>query len=448
MVILPEIVVLITNARLVNEGRITEGDLLIRGERIEKIAPRIAAPAGVPVLDAAGRYLMPGMIDCHVHFRDPGLTAKGDLASESAAAVVGGVTSIMDMPNTQPPAITRAVLADKYRIAAGRTRTNYAFYFGAANDNLAEIEALQPGEACALKIFMGCSTGNLHVDDLDALDQIFARCPVLVVTHCEDTPMIDRNAAAARAKYGEAVPFSEHPNIRSTEACYISTKLAVGLAKKHGTQLHVPHLSTAREMEFFEPGPLAGKPITGEACVHHLFLDDSRYADLGSLIKCNPAIKTAADRAALMEAVREGRVDVIATDHAPHTAEEKAQTYFKAPSGLPLVQHAVLMLFDLATRGEISVTTLVQRAAHAPAVRFRVAERGFLREGYFADLTLVDPKAETTVTPESLYYKCGWSPLKGHRFPARIDATWVNGRLAWRDGELQDGIFGQRLRFQ
>lgn len=439
---------LITNARLVNEGRITESDLLIRGERIEKIAPQIIAPAGVPVFDAAGRYLMPGMIDCHVHFRDPGLTHKADLASESAAAVAGGVTSIMDMPNTKPPAITRTVLADKYRIAAGRTRSNYAFYFGASNDNLAEIEALQPGEACALKIFMGCSTGNMHVDDLDSLDAIFARCPVLVVTHCEDTPMIDRNAAAARAQYGDDVPFSEHPNIRSAEACYISTKLAVGLAKKHGTQLHVPHLSTAREMEFFQPGPLVGKQITGEACVHHLFLDDSRYADLGSLIKCNPAIKTAADRQALMEAVREGRVDVIATDHAPHTAEEKAQTYFKAPSGLPLVQHAVLMLFDLASRGEIGVTTIVQRAAHAPAVRFRVAERGFLREGYFADLTLVDPKAETTVTPESLHYKCGWSPLAGHRFPARIDATWVNGQLAWRDGKLQDGIFGQRLRFQ
>lgn len=438
---------LITNARLINEGRITEGDLLIVGERIEKIAPNITAPAGVPVLDAGGRFLMPGMIDCHVHFRDPGLTHKGDLASESAAAVAGGVTSIMDMPNTKPPTLTRQALAEKYRIAEGRVRGNYAFYLGASNDNLAEIEALQPGEACALKIFMGCSTGNMHVDDLDALDAIFARCPVLVVTHCEDTPTIERNAAAARARYGEDVPFAEHPNIRSTEACYVSTKLAVGLAKKHGTRLHVPHLSTAREMEFFEPGPLAGKQISGEACVHHLFFDDTRYADLGSLIKCNPAIKTAADRAALVEAVREGRIDIVATDHAPHTAEEKAQSYFKAPSGLPLVQHALLILFELASRGELSVATIVQRTAHAPALRYRVAERGFLREGYYADLTLVDPKAETVVTPESLFYKCDWSPFTGHTFPARIDATWVNGRLAWRDGRLGEAVLGQRLRF-
>lgn len=436
---------LITNARLVNEGCIIEADLLIRGDRIEKIASSITAPAGVEVLDAAGRLLLPGMIDCHVHFRDPGLTHKGDLASESAAAVAGGVTSIMDMPNTKPPTVTRQALADKYRIAQGRVRSNYAFYFGASNDNLAEIEALQPGEACALKIFMGCSTGNMHVDDPAALDAIFSRCPILIATHCEDTPMIDRNAAAARAKYGEDVPFSEHPRIRSTEACYVSTELAVGLARKHGALLHVPHLSTARELAFFEPGPITGKKITVEACVHHLCLDESRYADLGSQIKCNPAIKTAADRAALVEAVREGRIDIVATDHAPHTAEEKAQTYFKAPSGLPLVQHALVMLFELASRGELGVTTIVERTAHAPARRFGVAERGFLREGYHADLTLIDPKVQTEVTRESLLYKCAWSPFTGHSFPARIDATWVNGQLAWRDGRVTDGIFGRRL---
>lgn len=438
---------LITNARLVNEGQITEADLLIRGDRIEKIASSIAAPAGVEVLDAAGRLLLPGMIDCHVHFREPGLVHKGDFATESAAAVAGGVTSVMDMPNVKPPTVTRAALAEKYQRAAGRMHANYAFYFGATNDNLAEIEALQPGEACALKIFMGCSTGNMHVDDPAALDAIFARCPVMIVTHCEDTPTIDRNAEAARTRYGEDVPFSEHPKIRSTEACYKSTELAVRLARKHGARLHVPHLSTARELEFFAPGPVAGKQITVEACVHHLFLDESRYADLGSLIKCNPAIKTAADRVALVEAVREGRIDTVATDHAPHTAEEKALGYFKAPSGLPLVQHALPILFELASRGELGVTTIVERTAHAPARRFGVVERGFLREGYYADLSLIDPAAQTEVTRESLFYKCGWSPFTGHRFPARIDATWVNGEMAWREGRLVRDVFGRRLAF-
>ncbi len=436
---------LITNARLVNEGRITEADLLIRGDRIEKIASSIAAPAGVEVLDAAGRLLLPGMIDDHVHFREPGLTHKGDMATESMAAVAGGVTSVMDMPNVAPPTTTRVALAEKYQRAAGRMRTNYAFYFGATNDNLDEIKALQPGEACAVKVFMGASTGNMLVDDLATLEEAFATCPTLVVTHCEDSPTIKRNEATARAKYGEEVPFSEHPNIRSTEACYKSTELAVRLAKKHGTRLHVPHLTTARELEFFEAGPIAGKQITVEACVHHLFLDDSRYADLGSQIKCNPAIKTAADRAALVEAVREGRIDIIATDHAPHTAEEKAQTYFKAPSGLPLVQHALPMLFELASRGELGVTTIVERAAHAPARRFGVVERGFLCEGYYADLTLVDPKAQTVVIRESLLYKCAWSPFTGHIFPARIDVTWVNGQVAWRDKHVAEGIFGRRL---
>jgi dihydroorotase len=439
---------LIVNATLVNEDRRYSADLLIRGARIEKIAPSISVPAGVPVLDAAGRLLLPGMIDCHVHFRDPGLTHKGDLASESAAAVAGGVTSIMDMPNTQPPTLTRAALAEKYRIAAGRVRSNYAFYLGASNDNLAEIEALQPGEACALKIFMGCSTGNMHVDDPAALEAIFARCPVLVVTHCEDTPMIERNAAAARAKYGEDVPFAEHPNIRSTEACYRSTKLAVGLAQKHGTRLHVPHLSTARELEFFEPGPVENKKITVEACVHHLYFDDSHYADLGAKLKCNPAVKTAADRAALVAAVREGRIDLIATDHAPHTREEKANKYFKAPAGLPLVQHALLILFELAARGELTLETLVRRVCHAPALRFGLAERGFLREGYFADLVLVDPDATTAVTPQSVLYKCGWSPFEGHTFPARIDTTWVNGAVAYAQGRVQPGVHGQRLAFK
>jgi dihydroorotase len=438
---------LITNAILVNEGRRYEADLLIRGERIEKIAPGIAAPVGVEVLDAKGRFLLPGMIDDQVHFRDPGLTHKGDLATESSAAVAGGTTSFFDMPNVVPQTVTRAALADKYAMAQGRCRANYAFYFGATNDNVEEIAALKPGETPAVKIFMGASTGNMLVDNPKTLEAIFSRSPAILLTHCEDTPTIKANEDQARAKYGEDVPWAEHPRIRSVEACYKSTELAVGLARRHGARLHVLHLTSARELEFFAPGPVTGKQITVEACVHHLYFEESRYADLGAGLKCNPAVKSAADRAALVAAVREGRIDIIATDHAPHTREEKAQKYFKAPSGLPLTQHALLTLFELAARRELDLETIVQRACHAPAQRFGVKERGFLREGAYADLVLVDAAAKTPVSRDNLLYKCGWSPFEGHSFPARIDATWVNGRLAWRDGKLDPGIHGRRLDF-
>jgi dihydroorotase len=438
---------LITNAVLVNEGRRYTADVLIRGERIEKIAPQITAPANTEVLDAKGRLLLPGMIDDQVHFREPGLTHKGDLATESAAAVAGGITSFMDMPNVNPQTITRAALAAKYQLAAGRAYANYAFYMGTTNDNLAELEALQKGEACAIKIFMGASTGNMLVDDPVVLEKIFERAPTLIVTHCEDTPLIKINEDAAREKYGDNVPFSEHPYIRSAEACWKSTELAVGLAKRHGTRLHVLHLTTARELEFFQPGPIAGKQITVEACVHHLYFDESRYADLGAKLKCNPAVKTRNDREALIAAVTEGRIDIIATDHAPHTREEKNGSYFKAPSGLPLVQHALLALLELVEHGELSLETVVQRACHAPAQRFGVVDRGFLREGAYADLVLIDPDAETVVTPESLRSKCAWSPFDGHSFGSRIDATWVNGQLVYRDGTLRAQALGQRLAF-
>lgn len=438
---------LITNAVLVNEGRRYTADLLIRGERIEKIAPQIAAPANTEVIDAKGRLLLPGMIDDQVHFREPGLTHKGDLATESAAAVAGGITSFMDMPNVNPQTITRAALAAKYQLAAGRAYANYAFYMGTTNDNLAELEALQKGEACAIKIFMGASTGNMLVDDPVVLEKIFERAPALIVTHCEDTPLIKINEDAAREKYGDNVPFSEHPYIRSAEACWKSTELAVGLAKRHGTRLHVLHLTTARELEFFQPGPIAGKQITVEACVHHLYFDESRYADLGAKLKCNPAVKTRNDREALIAAVTEGRIDIIATDHAPHTREEKNASYFKAPSGLPLVQHALLALLELVEHGELSLETVVQRACHAPAQRFGVVDRGFLREGAYADLVLIDPDAETVVTPESLRSKCAWSPFDGHSFGSRIDATWINGQLVYRDGTLRAQALGQRLAF-
>jgi dihydroorotase len=438
---------LITNAVLVNEGRRYTADVLIRGERIEKIAQQITAPANTEVLDAKGRLLLPGMIDDQVHFREPGLTHKGDLATESAAAVAGGITSFMDMPNVNPQTITRAALAAKYQLAAGRAYANYAFYMGTTNDNLAELEALQKGEACAIKIFMGASTGNMLVDDPVVLEKIFERAPTLIVTHCEDTPLIKINEDAAREKYGDNVPFSEHPYIRSAEACWKSTELAVGLAKRHGTRLHVLHLTTARELEFFQPGPIAGKQITVEACVHHLYFDESRYADLGAKLKCNPAVKTRNDREALIAAVTEGRIDIIATDHAPHTREEKNGSYFKAPSGLPLVQHALLALLELVEHGELSLETVVQRACHAPAQRFGVVDRGFLREGAYADLVLIDPDAETVVTPESLRSKCAWSPFDGHSFGSRIDATWINGQLVYRDGTLRAQALGQRLAF-
>jgi dihydroorotase len=438
---------LITNAVLVNEGRRYTADVLIRGERIEKIAPQITAPANTEVLDAKGRLLLPGMIDDQVHFREPGLTHKGDLATESAAAVAGGITSFMDMPNVNPQTITRAALAAKYQLAAGRAYANYAFYMGTTNDNLAELEALQKGEACAIKIFMGASTGNMLVDDPVVLEKIFERAPTLIVTHCEDTPLIKINEDAAREKYGDNVPFSEHPYIRSAEACWKSTELAVGLAKRHGTRLHVLHLTTARELEFFQPGPIAGKQITVEACVHHLYFDESRYADLGAKLKCNPAVKTRNDREALIAAVTAGRIDIIATDHAPHTREEKNASYFKAPSGLPLVQHALLALLELVEHGELSLETVVQRACHAPAQRFGVVDRGFLREGAYADLVLIDPDAETVVTPESLRSKCAWSPFDGHSFGSRIDATWINGQLVYRDGTLRAQALGQQLAF-
>lgn len=437
---------LINNARIVNEGTVLHADVLVSDGRIQKIASAISAPAGATVYEANGRLLLPGMIDDQVHFREPGLTHKGDLATESAAAVAGGITSVFDMPNNNPAITTRALLAQKYASATGRMHTNYAFYFGGANDNLAEIEALQPDEACALKVFMGASTGNMLVDDPRTLEGIFARSKLMVVTHCEDTPTILRNEQKARDKYGDKVPWSEHPHIRSAEACYASTELATNLAKKHGARLHVLHLTTARELGFFEPGPLKNKRITVEACIHHLMLDEADYETRGSLIKCNPAIKTAADRAALVRAVMEDRIDVIATDHAPHTLEEKGRDYFKAPSGLPLVQHALLMGFELIRRKELDLFTLVRKTSHAPAELFGVRERGYIREGYWADLVLVDETATTLVRNEDVLYKVGWTPLDGMTLPGRIVATWVNGELAW-DGQKVLPPNGQRMRF-
>lgn len=435
---------LISQARIVNEGRITDADVLVHKGRIEKIAPFIAAPPRTRVLDARGKLLLPGVIDDQVHFRDPGFPHKGDIASESAAAVAGGTTSFMDMPNTDPKTVTRELLKAKVASAEHRAHANYAFYFGATNDNVEEVAKLKKNEACGVKIFMGASTGNMLVDDPATLENIFSRCPLLIATHCEDTPMIKALEAQARATFGEDVPAAEHANIRPVDACYKSSELAVRLARKHGANLHVLHLTTAKELDLFQPGD---PRITAEACVHHLFLNDSAYATLGHRAKCNPSIKTEADRKALVQGVKDGRITLIATDHAPHTAEEKAQSYFKAPSGLPVIQHSLLMMLELVTRGELDLKTVVHRMSHAVAQRFGVKERGYVREGYFADLVLVDPKTPTEVKREGLLYRCGWSPFEGQEFSHSIAATWVNGELAWDGVKLAARPHGKPLHF-
>lgn len=438
---------LITNARLVNEGSIRETDVLIAGDRIERIDSGIAAPDGASVIDADGKFLLPGMIDDQVHFREPGLTHKGDLATESAAAAAGGITSFMDMPNVNPLTTTHEALTDKYGVAKGRCTANYGFYFGATNSNIEEIKSLEVGESCGIKAFLGASTGDMLVDDPDAIDQIFEHAPVIVVTHCEDSPMIWANEKLARDEFGDDVPFSEHPKIRSAEACYASSSMAIEMARRYDALLQVLHLTTAKEMELFDAVPRLEKRVTAEVCVHHLWFEESQYDELGSRIKCNPAIKRATDRDALIQALNEGRIDIIATDHAPHTAEEKSGTYFDAPAGLPLVQHALLSLFDLVRDGKISMELLVDRACHAPADIFGVQERGYVREGWFADLVLVDSNTSYRVTPENVLYKCGWSPFEGHEFSATIDTTIVNGEIVYRDGNLTGAVIGQRLEF-
>ena len=440
--------ILLVNARLVNEGEVREVDVLVDGDRISAIQPQVTAEAGWEVIDLDGRYLLPGLIDDQVHFREPGLTHKGSLATESRAAIRGGVTSVMEMPNTAPPTTDRRALADKHRRARGRCFSNYAFYLGAANDNLEEIRRITRADACGIKVFMGASTGNMLVDDPAALEGIFAHAPLPVVTHCEDTPTILANESHFRARYGEDVPVSAHALIRSAEACYQSSSLAVDLARRHGTRLHVLHLSTARELELFQPGPLAGKRITAEACVHHLWFDESRYADLGSRIKCNPAFKSREDREGLLAGVRDGRIDVIATDHAPHTLEEKSRPYFEAPAGLPLVQHSLQMLMESHLAGTISLTGIAEKTAHNPAMLFGVVDRGFVREGYFADLVAVDVNEAEVVTPESLQYKCGWSPLEGVRFNSSVHLTMLNGKVVFRDGRLAVQPLGRRLEFK
>jgi len=438
---------LISNARLVNEGEVREADVLIEGDRIANIAPQIRAQKATDVIDAAGNYLLPGMIDDQVHFREPGMTHKGDLASESAAAVAGGITSFMDMPNVNPQTTTRAALTAKYAIAEHRCSANYGFYLGATNSNIEEIKALQVGAACGIKAFMGASTGDMLIDDPRALEELFEHAPVIVLTHCEHSPTIWDNEAKARARFGEQVPFSEHPAIRSAQACLDSSTLAVDLASRHDALLHILHLTTAVEMDLFSKAHRSKKRITAEVCVHHLWFDESQYDEFGANIKCNPAIKTRQDREALINALNDGRLDIIATDHAPHTVAEKNESYFKAPAGLPLVQHALLALFDLANAGQIDIKTIVDRACHAPADIFGVTERGYIREGWYADLVIVDAEKPYLVNDANILSKCQWSPFSGHEFSASIDTTVVNGEVVYRDGHLTGKIAGQRLEF-
>jgi dihydroorotase len=403
----------------------------------------------VTEINAEGKYVIPGMIDDQVHFREPGLTHKGNIASESRAAVAGGITSFMEMPNTVPNALTQELLEDKYQIAAKSSPANYSFFMGASNDNAEEVLRTNPNNVCGVKIFMGSSTGNMLVDREATLERLFSTVPMLIATHCEDEATVRKNLALHLEKYGEHIPISAHPIIRSEEACYLSSSFAVGLAKKHNTRLHILHISTAKELELFRNDiPLEEKRITAEACIHHLWFSDKDYIEKGNFIKWNPAVKTAENRAAIWQAVRDGRIDVLATDHAPHTIEEKNQNYSKAPSGGPLVQHAVQALFEKSIQGEITLEDLVQKAAHNVARLFRIEERGYLREGYFADLVIVDPNKPYTVNKNNLLYHCGWSPFEGTTFQHTIESTFVNGNLVWNDGLLQVEQSGQRMTFR
>jgi dihydroorotase len=423
---------LICNATLVNEGGSSEQDLLISDGRIERIDPGITAPPGATVVDASGLHLLPGVIDDQVHFREPGLTHKGNVHTESRAAVAGGVTSFMDMPNTRPTTTTFEALDEKFAVAERSAAANYGFYFGATNDNIELIRRLDPSLVCGVKVFMGASTGNMLVDNEQTLAAIFRDCPVVIATHCESTPIIQANTEKAKAKYGDQIPVTEHPFIRSREACVASTKLAVSLARANDAQLHVLHVSTGDELAFFEPGPIEGKSITAETCIHFLLFSDADYVEHGNRIKCNPAVKSAADREALIKGLCDGRIDIMATDHAPHTIKEKASTnYLEAPSGLPLVQDLLLACLELVHDGHIDLPVLVQRMSHSPAQRFGVHQRGFLREGYHADLVLVDLDGGTHVSADRVLSKCAWSPFEGRDFHARIDKTFVNGALAF-----------------
>lgn len=439
---------LILNAKIVNEGKVLEGDLLIKGQRIEKIGQDLQSQSAGQIIDANGKYLLPGAIDDQVHFREPGLTHKGNIFSESRAAVAGGVTSFMEMPNTSPPTFTQELLEQKYQIASKNSLANYSFFIGASNDNLEEVLKTNVKKVCGLKIFMGSSTGNLLVDNEKTLEGFFSKFPALIASHCEHEPTIRKNTEDWKNKFGDDVPIHEHMYIRSEEACYRSSSFAVGLAKKHGTKLHILHISTAKEISLFDNSiPLEKKKITAEACIHHLWFNDADYEKLGTRIKWNPAIKTQKDQQAILKAVLDNHIDVIATDHAPHTLEEKNNSYFKAPSGGPLVQHSLVAMLEFHRQGKISLERVVEKMSHSPAVLFQIENRGFIREGYFADLVLVDMNKPWTVGKENILAHCGWSPFEGQTFTSSVDKTWISGNLAYSDGKIVEGGSGMRLTF-
>ncbi len=438
---------LIVNAKIVNEGKVIGADVLIGGERIEKIGATLSSN-NATVIDAGGNYLLPGVIDDQVHFREPGLTHKGTIYFESRAAVAGGVTSFMEMPNTVPPVFSQNLLEQKYDIASRDSLANYSFFIGASNDNLDEVLKTNLKKVCGLKIFMGSSTGNLLVDNPLVLEGFFSKFQGLIATHCEDEPTIRQNTEVFKNKYGENIPIECHPLIRSAEGCYKSSSFAVGLAKKHGTRLHILHISTARETQLFDNSiPLEKKKITAEACIHHLWFNDGDYARLGTKIKWNPAIKTKYDQQAILQAVLDNHIDVIATDHSPHTLEEKQNAYFKAPSGGPLVQHSLVAMLEFFHQDKITLEKVVEKMCHNPAILFKIEDRGFIREGYFADIALVDLNRPWKVEKQNILAKCGWSPFEGVEFNSTITHTFVSGNLVYKKGNILEGSKGHRLLF-
>lgn len=438
---------LILNAKIVNENKIIESDIYIRSGRIDKIGRDLSSMKVSNVLDVKGKYVIPGMIDDHVHFREPGMTHKANLKSESQAAVAGGITTFFDMPNTIPNVLNSEILEDKMKLGAEKSIANYSFYHGTSNDNLEEIKAIDPLSCCGLKVFMGASTGDMLVDEEEILNDVFKHAPLLVATHCEDTPTIVENEENYRQIYGDDIPFELHPKIRSEEACFKSSSLAVELAQKHDARLHVLHVSTAKEAEMFSDLPISEKRITSEVCCHYLVYSDDDYAGNGSLIKCNPAIKTAVDRAALFQGLLDGRLDVIATDHAPHTLEEKQGTYFDAPSGMPVVQYTLPSLLEHYQDGLFTLEFLVEKTSHAVAECFNIKERGYIREGYWADLVVIDLEKGVTATNKDVISKCGWTPFDGYEFRSSVHATVVNGDLVYINKKVRGGTTGKRVEF-
>lgn len=440
--------ILIKEVQVINEGSIQTADIFIKNGRIEQIAASINRKADKEIA-GNGQICMPGIIDDQVHFREPGLTHKSDLYTEPRAAVAGGVTSFMEMPNTKPSALTQELLEDKYQIAKEKSLANYSFFMGASNDNIEEVLKTDERKVCGVKIFMGSSTGNMLVDEPKTLDSLFSKVPMLIATHCEDETTIRANMAAYKKQYGETVPIKYHPIIRNVEGCYKSSSFAVELAKKYNTRLHILHISTAEELALFRNDiPLKEKRITSELCVHHLHFDSRQYETLGTQIKCNPAIKEPRHKKALLEALLDDRLDIIATDHAPHTWEEKQNTYFKAPSGVPLVQHSLMTMLGFYHEGKISLEKIVEKMCHAPAICFQVEERGFIREGYWADLVLVDLNKRWKVTKKNIHYKCGWSPFENKFFKGKITNTIVSGHLAYQNGQFMEDKKGERLSFK